>query len=539
MRVSHSQRGQTTCLATPLLTEDFNSQAEDPRQQDSPTAHRKSPWLPPDSHTAHGKSPWLLPDSPTAHRKSPWLPPDSPSAPRTDYAVNDFSTSFPPLVVKPRNRDCFCLTIISLAVLSALVVSQRQLETRGVGLELLLKYLSIPVVSILFTYFHIWVALWMTFYPVKFRGCLQIPGTNVGLGWQGIVPSKSEKMARKACRLMTTRLLDVGEVFARIDPSMVAQELGPVVHSMLTTIIHEVGVQEEPKVWAKLPAMVKNELILKAREEAPPVIEAMMEDVQANIRQVFDLEEMVVGAFVQKPNLLNHMFIKCGYKELKFIRDCGGYMGGVFGIMQVALWIVYSAGWMLPAFGLIVGLLTNWLALKMIFEPVEPRHLLCGITLQGLFLRRQPEVSKEYGKVVARHVLSARYLIPAIITGRCSDTLFELVHRHVQVSCDNYVGPAGTVVKLVSGKEKFTRCKQMVGDRLVESLEDTMTHVERYIDSAMDLQNLIGDKLAKLPPSEFEDLLHPVFQEDEWKLVLMGGVLGAVVGFLQWYTLGS
>jgi len=494
----------TLPLEAPLLPEESNSEEEDPRQQDSPTAHRKSPLLPPDS------------------------------CPNLDY-----STSFPPLVVKPRPQDCFWLTVITLVLLSALVVSREQLETSGISLDVLIKYLSIPVVSILFTYFHIWVALWMTFYPVKFIGYLQIPGTNVGLGWQGIVPSKSEKMARKACQLMTTRLLDVGEVFARIDPSMVAQELGPAVHNMLTTIIHEVGVQEEPKVWAKLPAMVKNELIQKAREESPPVIEAMMEDVQANIHQVFDLEETVVGALVQDPNLLNHMFIKCGYKELVFIRDCGAYMGGVFGCIQVALWIVYSAGWMLPAFGLIVGLLTNWLALKMIFEPVEPRQFFCGITLQGLFLRRQPEVSKEYGKVVARHVLSAKYLIPAIMTGNCSDALFELVHKHVQVSCDNYVGAAGKVVKLFTGKEKFTRCKRMVGDRLVDSLSDTMMHVERYIDSALDLENLMGEKLAKLPPSEFEDLLHPVFQEDEWKLVVMGGVLGAIVGFLQWYALGS
>jgi len=34
-------------------------------------------------------------------------------------------------------------------------------------------------------------------------------------------------------------------------------------------------------------------------------------------------------------------------------------------------------------------------------------------------------------------------------------------------------------------------------------------------------------------------LLHPVFEEDEWKLVLMGGVLGVIIGFAQIELLGA
>ena len=53
----------------------------------------------------------------------------------------------------------------------------------------ILAYISIPVVSCLFTYFHIWLALWMMFYPIAFVGVLQLPDWtgmgNMGLpGWQ-------------------------------------------------------------------------------------------------------------------------------------------------------------------------------------------------------------------------------------------------------------------------------------------------------------------------------------------------------------------
>jgi len=49
----------------------------------------------------------------------------------------------------------------------------------------------------------------------------------------------------------------------------------------------------------------------------------------------------------------------------------------------------YRAMWVLPVTGFLVGYLTNWIALKMIFQPVEPVSLLGCYTCHGLFLKRQ------------------------------------------------------------------------------------------------------------------------------------------------------
>ena len=40
-------------------------------------------------------------------------------------------------------------------------------------------------------------------------------------------------------------------------------------------------------------------------------------------------------------------------------------------------------------------------------------------------------------------------------------------------------------------------------------------------------------------PDEFEGVLHPVFEEDEIKLIVVGGCLGALVGFAQYILLFS
>jgi hypothetical protein len=39
--------------------------------------------------------------------------------------------------------------------------------------------------------------------------------------------------------------------------------------------------------------------------------------------------------------------------------------------------------------------------------------------------------------------------------------------------------------------------------------------------------------MQKMPPDEFQDLLRPCFQEDEFKLILTGAVLGFLAGWGQ------
>ena len=42
-----------------------------------------------------------------------------------------------------------------------------------------------------------------------------------------------------------------------------------------------------------------------------------------------------------------------------------------------------------------------------------------------------------------------------------------------------------------------------------------------------------GSVGSTLPSKEFEGMLRPAFQEDEWMIMVLGGVLGVVVGTLQ------
>ncbi|TMW64632.1 hypothetical protein Poli38472_011512 [Pythium oligandrum] len=443
------------------------------------------------------------------------------------------AVQFPPVLEFPSIPVLAVIIIFVTATVMCFTVLEDPLAHIGVSKHQLLKYGSIPIVSVVFTYIHIWMALYMTFYPLTYVGCLQIPRTNTGLGWQGIVPHKAEKMARQAVRIMTTQLMRVKEVFARIDPSRVVEELEPILFGTIRDIIEEMAQKYNSELWEVLPEAVKEEIVEKAKEEAPGHIEGLMDEIRNNIEDVFDLEDMVVTNFCRDKQLLVNMFITCGYQELAFIRNSGAWMGFLFGLAQMGLWFFYSNRIVVfPIVGLVVGLITNWLALKMIFEPIEPKRFCC-LTLHGLFLRRQNEVAEVYGRLVSSEVLTSRKLFEAILKGPYSDRLFELVYDNVQLAVNEATAATAKIANLGLGEEIYANIKQDVTDHIVNKFPESLRQIEDYADSAMDLETTLREKMKLLSSAQFEQLLHPIFQEDEWKLVLMGGVLGFAIGILQ------
>jgi uncharacterized membrane protein YheB (UPF0754 family) len=62
---------------------------------------------------------------------------------------------------------------------------------------------------------------------------------------------------------------------------------------------------------------------------------------------------------------------------------------------------------------------------------------------------------------------------------------------------------------------------------------ETLTFIEDYAEEAMDIRNTLVQKMRELSAEEFEELIRPAFQQDEWILITVGAVLGFAVGELQ------
>lgn len=399
-------------------------------------------------------------------------------------------------------------------------------EFLGLGIEVW-KYLSMPVISALVGWITNVVAIKMMFYPIRFIGV-----APPWLGWQGIVPRKAAKMAGIAVDTITRKLITEQEIFSRMDPERVAEELEAPMVAMVAEITEAVMREHQPTLWRSLPAGIKAQVVRRIQREAPVVVAEVMAEVRTNIRQMFDLKDMVVNNLVRNKPLINKVFLETGHAEFKFIGRSGLYFGFLFGCVQMGVWAFYQAWWQLPAFGLFVGWATNWLALKMVFNPKQSRGV-GPFRFQGLFHKRQFEVARDYGNLVADDIVTPANILQAILKGPYSDKLIALIGRNVQRAIDEQTSIAGPAVVWAVGSQRYRQMKESAVDQVVARMPETLQHVTAYAEQAMDIRATLVTRLQALDSLEFEAMLRPAFEEDEWILIAVGAALGFAVGWFQ------
>lgn len=406
----------------------------------------------------------------------------------------------------------------------------------------LVKDTSIPVVSVAFTWWHVWLGMQMCWYPIEFKG---IPPL---LGWQGIVPRRACIMADRACDLMIGTLITTEELLDQIEPEEFFMKLGPVMGQTCAAVLAKLATRHCPKVWELLPQSVRDELKSSVLEESMKMFGPILEDLKRNANQIFNMKQMAVEVLTSNKALLVEMFQEISKKEMKFVLHVAAIMGFLLGCIQLLIWRIFRdtpfgeyAKWSLPVTGLIIGYFTNWLAITMIFRPVQPHVMCCGyVNVQGVFLKRQKEVSQELSQIICTRLIYARRIMEYIIKSDGYSQVHEIYQRHMETTIDHVVGKAGGVVLPVFvGQQAIRGIKDEVIQITLEEIPHHSREIEEFLDRAFRLNDIIAPRLGGLPPEQFEGMLRPVFKEDEWMVLLLGGVLGVFVGTCQALVLGS
>jgi len=272
-------------------------------------------------------------------------------------------------------------------------------------------------------------------------------------------------------------------------------------------------------------------------------------ELKSNINSILDIKQMAAEALTNDPELMVDIFRTVAKRELLFITHVAAVMGFLLGLVQVVIYVALQGKWpytdyiLLPVSGLIIGYFTNWLALKMTFSPINA-HMMCGnyINIQGVFLKRQREAADQMASAICEKVIDAQAMLDYMFRNESSsgesisDKVLEIYKRHITSSLDQTVGRLSCVCPASVGQE-IENLKQDVVNYSLEELPKHTKEIERYMDEVMQIKDTLSWRLQRITPTEFEDIVHPIFKADEWILLAVGGFLGIVIGLLQAFAL--
>ena len=380
----------------------------------------------------------------------------------------------------------------------------------------------IPLIAGFIGWFTNWLAVKATLYPVQFVG---IPPV---FGWQGVIPKNAEKMSLDFSAMIRNRLLDVHELVADIKND--EQQIDEMVDDLCKEVMLEFSTQIAPEAWAKAREKLRDYITELVRENIRNVLHSLVDRCADDADELIDIDTIMRDSMLDDRGLMGQVLFEIARPEFKFIEMSGLYFGFLFGVLQMFAWISYPVSWVLPAAGFLVGYITNWIALTFIFEPAEPIKI-GPVTLQGLFIKRQAEAAMQFSDVVCTKVLNPDNFTTYLQREPARSKIKSLIEQQVDESMKIFEDDP--MVALLVGADKLQEARLDLNQRIDNNEFESGVPIRELAGKTRTMRNQINRNLQALGSTEFNNVLRPVFKQDEWKLILAGGVIGVVIGVLQ------
>jgi uncharacterized membrane protein YheB (UPF0754 family) len=186
----------------------------------------------------------------------------------------------------------------------------------------------------------------------------------------------------------------------------------------------------------------------------------------------------------------------------------------------------------LPIIAGMIGWFTNYLAVKMLFHPREPKKIL-GVTLQGVFPKRQAEVAEKIGVLVANELLASKDILEKI---NSRDNIEEIKNR-LELKLDGYFNvkfpEKYPLVSRFLPKRAQIILKEEILIEIDELAPELIKSQVNFLESKLDIKRMISSKVNQLSSEKLEKVIWSILSTEFRFIEWVGALLGFSIGLIQ------
>jgi len=187
---------------------------------------------------------------------------------------------------------------------------------------------------------------------------------------------------------------------------------------------------------------------------------------------------------------------------------------------------------LIPLISAFIGWFTNWIAIKMLFHPKEPKKIL-GLTFHGIFPKRQQQFAEKLGKLVSEELLSFKEIEEKIINPDNLSKMMPVVEGKIDLFLHEKLKSVFPMISMFLGQNTINQLKLVFMQELESMFPEIIGSYMKNIESQLDLEKMVTQKVAGFSSDKMESILNQIMSKEFRFVEIIGGVLGLIIGILQ------
>jgi uncharacterized membrane protein YheB (UPF0754 family) len=186
----------------------------------------------------------------------------------------------------------------------------------------------------------------------------------------------------------------------------------------------------------------------------------------------------------------------------------------------------------IPIISAFIGWFTNWIAIKMLFHPKEPKRIV-GITFHGIFPKRQKIFAEKLGRMISAEFLSFQDIEQKIANPKNLEKLMPMIEAHVDNFLKNKLSDEMPFLSLFIGNKTIQSLKNTFMHELETLFPQIMRSYAGHLQEELDLEKIVIEKVSAFSTDKLEDILYQIMSKEFRFVEILGGVIGFIIGIVQ------
>lgn len=187
---------------------------------------------------------------------------------------------------------------------------------------------------------------------------------------------------------------------------------------------------------------------------------------------------------------------------------------------------------LLPLIAALIGWATNYLAIKMLFHPREPKKIL-GLSIQGVFPKRQNQIAEKLGTLVANELFSMKDIGQRIEELSTQPEAMEEVGKRIEKTIRGKLISAFPMLSMFLSDDMIEKVTNLFKGELEDFMKASASGLAVKMEDTIDVETLVREKVSTFSSDKVEELLIG-FMEQEFRFIeKIGAVLGFFIGCVQ------
>ena len=191
-------------------------------------------------------------------------------------------------------------------------------------------------------------------------------------------------------------------------------------------------------------------------------------------------------------------------------------------------WLLF----LLPLIAALIGWMTNYIAVKMLFHPKEPKKIV-GITFHGVFPKRQNVLAKKLGQLVADELFSVSDVSAKIKEFATSDEAMNEVGKRIEMTIRNKLVQAFPMLAMFLTDEMVEKVTGLFKNELKDFLSATSQGMGEKLEENLNVEAMVKERVNAFSSEKLEKLLNQLMKKEFKFIELVGAILGFLIGCLQ------